>query len=145
MELFKVNVSEGGIPKQSVGTADVTEQGLEGDSHDRDAHSDIADQAVLILPLSVYETLNREGYDVAPGDLGENFTIDGLKLKDMAVGDRYQVGPEVAIEITLVRKPGSRLRELDDTFPEALKRRGGFFARVVKTGSVAEGDQVDKL
>jgi len=127
MEVFQVNISDGGLPKQSVGTAEVTEKGLSGDHRENDKDPD---QAILIIPLRVYEALDREDFDLAPGDLGENITVEGIRLRDMEVGNKYRIGPDVEIEITGPRVPEPQLQQLDERFPDALKNRGGFFARV---------------
>ena len=145
MEVFQVSISDGGIPNRSVGTAEITQDGLVGDTHDNpDIHGG-PDQAVLIIPLNVYEKLNLEGYDVVPGDLGENLTIQDLWLKDMAPGDRYRVGPEVELEITMERKPCATLEPLDERFPKGLLGRGGYYAKVLQVGTVQEGDTVEKI
>jgi MOSC domain-containing protein YiiM len=142
MEVFQVNISDGGLPKRSVGTAQVTVNGLAGDHHDKESSPD---KAILIIPLRLYEALDRESFDLAPGDLGENLTIDGINLKDMEVGQKYRIGPDVEVELTMPRKPGERLQALDDRFPDALQNRGGFYARVLAEGTVAEGDAFEPL
>ena len=142
MEVFQVSISDGGLPKRSVGSAEVTVNGFTGDNHDKES---APDQALLIIPLRVYEALDREDFDLAPGDLGENLTIEGIRLRDIEDGNKYRIGPEVEIEISKPRKPGKRLHVLDERLPVAIQNRGGFFARVLTEGTVAEGDSFELL
>jgi MOSC domain-containing protein YiiM len=80
---------------------------------------------------------------LAPGAMGENFTCSGLLEDEAFVGDRWKVGDAV-VEITQPRSPCYKLAlryrrpDLVSRFLEANKP--GFYASVVKEGSVKAGD-----
>jgi MOSC domain-containing protein YiiM len=79
------------------------------------------------------------------GQFGENLTIDGLDEKILCIGDQLQIGESV-LEITQPRVPCFKLglafnrEDMPRLFVEHAAT--GIYFRVIKTGSVASGDQV---
>lgn len=47
---------------------------------------------VHLIPIEVLEVLEGAGYEVAPGELGENITMSGLDLLALPVGTRLSIG-----------------------------------------------------
>jgi len=74
---------------------------------------------VHLLPLELLEFLKAVGHDVAPGQLGENITTDGLELERFPLGTILHLGPVAAVELTGLRTPCV----LIDRFQARLKRR----------------------
>lgn len=65
---------ERGLPKAGVEEIEVDSRGVVGD-YNRYRHENLHDEpdsALLILPEETLAQLRREGWPVAPGDLGEN-------------------------------------------------------------------------
>src|SRR5690348_8220179 len=93
---------ERGFPKPAVDEARVTETGLEGDyNHYRQTKkAGTNDHAVLLLSTETLHALAAEGWPVAPGDLGENVTVEGFAYDALAPGDRVALGDEVVLEIS---------------------------------------------
>ena len=60
---------------------------------------------VHLLGLETLERLRREGFEVAPGDLGENLTTRGVDLHALPRGTLLRVG-EAELELTGLRNPG---------------------------------------
>ena len=108
---------------------------------------------VHLMPMEVLEELGRAGYDVAPGELGENITTRGVPLFDLAVGTRLTMA-EATITVTGLRNP---CRQIDDFRPGLLKRLvrttddgrverlAGVMAVVSRGGTVADGDPIEVL
>jgi MOSC domain-containing protein YiiM len=74
---------------------------------------------VHLIPVELFETLGRAGYDVHPGDLGENITTAGLALERLPLGTRIRLGPIAIVELTGLRTPCV----LIDRFRKGLKKQ----------------------
>ncbi len=133
-----------GIPKIPVESVNVRFGGLEGDynlyrmSQQLLNRGDL-DKAVMFLPLETIRQLNQEGWPIKPGDLGENMTVEGIPYEAFAVGQRYSVG-NAEIEISKPCKVLSVLpyvgQEKLKEFVQTLVNRRGWYARVLKEGSI---------
>ena len=141
------------LPKQPILTGSVRTHGLTLDyNHYRETEKggDPA-RALLIFPNEMINTLNKEGWLMKPGDLGENITTAGIEYKAFAPGKKYMAG-EIVFEITEKCNPCSNLAALwyvgEDRlkkFIETLKNRRGWYARVLKEGTIKEGDTVQEI
>lgn len=105
--------------------------------------------ALLILPTETIEALNREGWPVRPGDLGENITTEGIPYSDLSPPHRFRIGGAVT-EVAKPCEPCDNLYLLPyvgaTRGPEFLKvmlGRRGWFARVETEGIVRKGDPVE--
>lgn len=154
--VYQVNVKpetvgERGLPKTQVDRALVGRTGLVGDFNryrHEEAHDDAA-MAVLLMPIETIQDLNREGWPIKPGDLGENFTTSGISYDAFAPGKRFKVG-EAVIRITKACDPCSSLYLLpyvrkDKDIVEAMYRRRGWYASVEHEGEVLKGDTIEEL
>jgi MOSC domain-containing protein YiiM len=120
--------------------------GVEGDAVLDGRYHGGPDQAVYIYLAGDYDFWERElGYRPEPGMFGENLTIAGVDGADLAVGDRFYIGP-VGLEVTAHRSPcGTFAARMGD--PAWVKRffsagRPGAYARVLLEGEVQAGDSV---
>ncbi|MGM4955244.1 MOSC domain-containing protein [Bradyrhizobium barranii] len=103
---------------------------------------------VHLIPSELFATVREAGYDVGPGQLGENITTAGLDLEKMPLGTRIELGPTAVVEQTGLRTPCV----LIDRFRTGLKRqvvssaktdpalRCGVLGVVRAGGQVAAGD-----
>lgn len=83
---------------------------------------------VHLLHAELLDALAEEGFDVAPGQLGENILTRGIALLDLPPQTTLCIGP-VELEVTGLRNPCAQI----ETFrPELLKR----LARKRADGSV---------
>ncbi|MBO1767650.1 MOSC domain-containing protein [Allobranchiibius sp. GilTou38] len=106
---------------------------------------------VHLIPVEVLEELGRAGYDVAPGDLGENITTRGIALLDLAVGTRLTIAG-ATVTVMGLRNP---CRQIEDFRPGLLKRLvhttddgrverlAGVMGVVSRGGTVADGDPIE--
>jgi MOSC domain-containing protein YiiM len=78
------------------------------------------------------------------GRIRENFTIEDADVHDWPVGQRLRIG-EALFEITMVCDPCSRMDEIRPGLQAELDGRRGMLARVVESGEVAAGDEVELL
>ncbi|MEM0129614.1 MAG: MOSC domain-containing protein [Thermoplasmata archaeon] len=142
---------EVGLPKIGVGEIRLGAAGAAGDfNHYRQEHlRGDPDSAVLLLPHEIVDVLRAEGWPVGPGDLGENLGLRGIPWHEFRSGRLVRVG-DAELRLTRECTPCSRLAHLSyvgDTrlaeFLRATLGRRGFYARVLREGSVRVGDPVD--
>jgi MOSC domain-containing protein YiiM len=142
---------ERGLPKTPVDRALVRRTGLVGDFNKyrhEEAHDDPA-MAVLLMPIETIQELNKEGWPIKPGDIGENFTTLGISYDSFAPGKRFKIG-KVVVTITKPCEPCSNLYLLpyvgkDKDVVKAMSRRRGWYAIVEQEGEVAQGDAIEEL
>lgn len=102
---------------------------------------------VHLIHAELFDALAEAGYDIAPGQLGENITTRGLDLLGLSTGTLLSVG-ESLIEVTGLRNPCT---QIDDFAPGLLKHvayrdeqgtvvlRGGVMGVVRADGNVEPG------
>ena len=81
---------------------------------------------------------------VEPGAIRENVTVTGTDVQSWPVGQRVRAGDAV-FEITMVCDPCHRMDELREGLRGELDGRRGMLARVVESGDVAVGDELELL
>src|SRR5947209_4074560 len=102
--IIQLNTSPGGLPKRSISAGFVGALGVEGDIH---AHPQIhggTRKAILIIASEVIEELQKRGYPIYYGALGENLTTRGLDIHDLRLGDQLRAGGAM-LEVTIPRGP----------------------------------------
>jgi ferredoxin-NADP reductase/MOSC domain-containing protein YiiM/ferredoxin len=122
---------------------------IDGDDQgDRLAHGG-EHRAVFVYQLDSYRYWQRElgRDDLAPGQFGENFTVEGLADDEVCIGDRFRIG-EAEFEVTQPRVTCFRvgIRMDDPRMPTLLvaRRRPGFYLRVLTEGLVEAGQEIVK-
>lgn len=142
-----INLSCGGVPKQPVFEALVTEHGLGGDHQNDQYHHGGPDRAVVLYSLEVIHALQREGHPISAGAVGENLTISGLDWPSITPGTRLVVR-NVELQITKYATPCTNIRRSfvgDDYMRIFQDRHPGWSrvcARVVSGGIVRPGDAI---
>ncbi len=136
--------------------------GVEGDAHlgERVQHLSRkrADPAlpnlrqVHLIGIALYERLRGEGFDVAPGDMGENVTTRGVALLALPTGTRLRLGAGAVVALSGLRnpcrqldgvQPGLMAATLDRDEGGGLIRLAGVMATVVEGGPVRAGDSIE--
>ena len=86
--------------------------------------------------------------DFVFGQLGENFTVEGLPDSEVPIGDRYRIGDAI-FEATQPRvtcyRVGIRMNEPRMPALLVAHHRPGFYFRVLQEGEVGAGDDIVKL
>lgn len=136
---------EYGLPKRAIPSLRITVDGADGD-YNRYRAKQLGgdpDQAILVLTQEVLEQLNREGWPVAAGDIGENLTLGGIAESSLVPGAQLAIG-EVRLEITKPCEPCTELHSLSyvgkargTEFVKTMVNRRGWYARVLAAGVVA--------
>ena len=104
---------------------------------------------VHLIPSELFDALRKSGFDVSPGDLGENITTAGLDLETLPLNTELHIGASVNIRLTGLRTPCI----LIDRFKFGLKSqllgatpnppfRAGVMAVVSEGGEVSPGDPI---
>lgn len=106
---------------------------------------------VHLIHTELFALLGEAGFDLAPGQLGENVTTRDLDLLALPVGTRLRLGPDAVITVTGLRNPCVQierfrpgllqqvLRTRDDG---RVERLAGVMAVVSREGAVRPGDEI---
>ncbi len=142
---------EHGLPKPAVDEVKIDPSGIVGDFN-RFRHEERRDDpnmAVLLIPQETLDELNREGWPVRSGDLGENITTVGLAYAAFQPGTRVRVGSAL-LEVSKACEPCDNLyllpyvgRERGPEFLRTMLGRRGWFARVLREGRVHAADPIE--
>lgn len=106
---------------------------------------------VHLIHVELHDELRGAGFDVSPGQMGENITTKGIDLLGLPAGTRLRLGDDALIEITGLRNPCAQLNKVQDGLMAAvldrdeqgnLIRKAGVMAVVLTGGLVRPGDAV---
>lgn len=127
--------------------------GVEGDAHmgvtvkhrSRVAANPTAPnlRQVHLIHAELFDELRGKGFDIAPGQMGENITTSGIDLLALPRGTRLHLG-DAAIEITGLRNPCTQLDGIQPGLMEALLERtpGGLIRKAGVMGIVVKGGEL---
>ncbi|MFE5943186.1 MOSC domain-containing protein [Streptomyces sp. NPDC056480] len=106
---------------------------------------------VHLIHAELFDDVAGAGFDVAPGDLGENVTTRGIDLLGLPTGTRLHLGAEAVVEVTGLRNPCAQI----DNFRHGLLkqvlgrdengeivRKAGIMGVVLTGGEVRPGDPI---
>jgi MOSC domain-containing protein YiiM len=137
-----------GIDKRPVtGRVAVHELGLDGDVQVNKKHHGGEGQSVYAYAQEDADFWIAElGRELPAGRFGENLRTTGLDLRNAVLGDRWRVGTAL-FEVTAWRIPCANFARFWDV-PDLVKRFSahgatGAYLRVLQTGEIGAGDQVD--
>ncbi|MFD9733527.1 MOSC domain-containing protein [Umezawaea sp. NPDC059074] len=106
---------------------------------------------VHLVHGELHDELRAAGFEVRPGDVGENVTTRGVDLLALPTGTRLHLGGEAVVEVTGLRNPCLQLDRfrkglmkavLDRDTEGNLVRKAGVMAVVLVGGPVRPGDAV---
>jgi MOSC domain-containing protein YiiM len=104
---------------------------------------------VHLIHAELFDELHEKGFDVKPGDLGENITTSDIDLLALPTGARLHIGVSAVVEITGLRNPcvqldtfqkGLMAATLDKDAAGNLVRKAGVMSVVLAGGDVRPGD-----
>ncbi len=104
-------------------------------------------RVVLMYSAAHYPHWQAElGQALAHGAFAENFTVNGLDEDTACIGDIYQIGDTVRLQVSQPRQPCNQIfirlgiegiqKKVDVT------RRTGWYLRTLQTGTVQAGDTI---
>ncbi len=134
--------------------------GIEGDSHAGETvkhRSRVAKdpsqpnlRQVHLIHAELHDELKTKGFDILPGQMGENITTRGMDLLSLPTDTKLYVGEKAVIQITGLRNPCAQL----DGFKAGLMaavldkdihniiRKAGIMGIVLTDGVVSAGDNI---
>ncbi len=124
----------------------VSSTSLAGDGQADLKHHGGPDRVLLIYASEHYPGWSeRFGLSLEPGAMGENLTIEGADETTTCLGDIWEA-PGIRIEISQPRIPcfklGRRLECKEIVGEVSRTARGGWYARVLREGTVQAGDRL---
>jgi MOSC domain-containing protein YiiM len=106
---------------------------------------------VHLIHAELHDELRAAGFDVGPGQMGENITTRGVALLALPAGTLLRLGNEVVVEVMGLRNPCGQLNTfraglmaavLDRDESGRFVRKAGVMAVVRAGGVVRPGDTV---
>ncbi len=106
---------------------------------------------VHLIHSELHEELRTAGFEVEPGEMGENVTTRGVDLLGLPTGSRLRLGDAAVVEVTGLRNPCSQLDGLWPGLMAAtlgrdeegqLVRKAGVMGVVLAGGEVRPGDPI---
>ena len=107
---------------------------------------------VHLVHAELLDEMVRAGFNLVPGEIGENVTTRGLDLLALPAGTRLRLGPAAIVEVTGLRNPCRQLdahqRGLTAAMIEhdadgQIVRKSGIMGVVIAGGEVRPGDAID--
>jgi MOSC domain-containing protein YiiM len=106
---------------------------------------------VHLLHAELHSELRAAGFDVSPGQMGENITTLHVPLLALPTDTRLHLGDTAVVEITGLRNPCRQLDGIQAGLQAAvlardvrgeLVRKAGVMAVVIAGGEVRPGDRI---
>lgn len=106
---------------------------------------------VHLIHAELHDDLSARGFDVAPGEMGENITTRGIDLLGLPTGTRLRIGEGAVLEVTGLRNPCLQLDQfrtglmaavLDHDDEGRLIRLAGVMSVVLAGGLIRPGDLI---
>jgi MOSC domain-containing protein YiiM len=106
---------------------------------------------VHLIHAELFDELRAAGFDIAPGQMGENVTTSGIDLLALPTGARLRLGDAAVVEVTGLRNPCAQLDHIQpglmkatlDRDPDGnLIRKAGIMGIVIAGGEIRPGDPI---
>lgn len=106
---------------------------------------------VHLIQAELFDELAAKGFDLNPGDLGENITTRNIDLLSLPQRARLHLGDSAIVEVTGLRNPcvqmdrfrtGLMAATLEKSADGALLRKAGIMSIVIASGDVRPGDAI---
>lgn len=106
---------------------------------------------VHLIHRELFDLVADRGFTVGPGQLGENLTTAGIDLLELPVGTTLRIGADALVTLTGLRNPCRQIDAFQDGLLGAVlnrdtdgtvERLAGVMAVVVRSGTVAPGDEI---
>lgn len=104
---------------------------------------------VHLIHSELFDDVAADGFEVSPGDLGENVTTFGLDLLTLPTGATLHIG-DVELTLTGLRNPCAQINGLAPGLMKRLTPRengetryiAGVMTTVATGGSISAGDEI---
>jgi MOSC domain-containing protein YiiM len=104
-----------------------------------------------LIHAELFDELAAQGFEIGPGQMGENVTTRGLDLLGLPVGTRLRLGSAAVVELTGLRNPCAQLDGIAKGLLAAtlardaagrIVRKAGVMSVVIAGGDVRAGDSI---
>lgn len=117
----------------------VADYGIEGDA--KGGHPK---RQLNVMCAESLTNLSSEGYNITPGQMGEQIVISGCDIGNQPDGTRVRFGSQAVIEIVEQRNGCDRFQHIQGQRPQTQGRLG-VMCRVLTGGTINVGDPVTIL
>ncbi|MGJ7512522.1 MOSC domain-containing protein [Variovorax sp. GT1P44] len=106
---------------------------------------------VHLVQAELFDELASLGFNISPGEIGENIATKGLDLLALPAGTELEIGSTAVVRLTGLRNPckqldafrkGLKQAVLGSAADGALVRKAGVMGIVLVTGEVAPEDSI---
>jgi MOSC domain-containing protein YiiM len=106
---------------------------------------------VHLMHEELFAEVAEDGFDVKPGQLGENITTSGIDLLGLPTGTLLHLGDEAVVEITGLRNPCAQINGLQDGLLKKVLgldadgnvvRKAGIMGVVREGGAIRPGQPI---
>ncbi len=106
---------------------------------------------VHLIHSELHDELRALGFNVSPGEIGENVTTSGIALLKLPKGTRLHLGESAVVEVTGVRNPCRQIDGFQAGLMAALLgrdddgnviRKSGIMGIVLSGGEIRPGDPI---
>ncbi len=106
---------------------------------------------VHLIHSELHLELSNKGFNVGPGEMGENITTSGIDLLNLPQNALLKIGTTASIKITGLRNPCNQLDGIEPGLMKAvldkdenggLIRKAGVMAVVINSGEIFVGDEI---
>lgn len=94
---------------------------------------------VHLMHSELFAELEKMGFNVLPGDMGENIATSGVDLLSLPSGTKLRFGGGAIVELTGLRNPCSQIDDFRDGLMNAVLDRDS------KGGKVRKMDQIEVI
>ena len=107
---------------------------------------------VHLIHSELHEELSKKGFQISPGQMGENITTSGIALLELPRDAILKIGESAQVLVTGLRNPCHQLdgiqqglmkAVLDRDAAGALIRKAGIMGIVLESGEIKVGDQIE--
>jgi MOSC domain-containing protein YiiM len=117
---------------------------IEGNGIEGDLKGDNPKRQINIMTRETLDELAAEGFQTAPGQMGEQIVVSGLDVNTLPEGAQIQLGDAV-IEVYKPRTGCERFEAIQGLPPKQAANRLGVIVGVIKSGTIHVGDPVALL
>ncbi|WP_135557497.1 MOSC domain-containing protein [Paenibacillus cymbidii] len=106
---------------------------------------------VHLIHAELFDELRQDGFQVEPGQMGENMTTRGIDLLGLPTGTKLHLGEQAVLELTGLRNPCVQIDRFQSGLMNAVLdrdengnviRKAGVMASVLTGGEVRKGDAI---
>ena len=106
---------------------------------------------VHLIHSELHDELRKAGFEIDPGEMGENLTTRGIDLLALPAGAHLRIGSSAVLEVTGLRNPCAQLDTIRPGLMKAtldwdgegnLIRKAGIMSVVAAAGEIRPGDPI---